>query len=67
MRYEEIQKELKKEMKPSRYKHTMGVVETAVKLAGIYGYDAEKARLTALLHDCAKGVPDDRSSFIYSS
>ncbi len=60
MKYEEIQKELKKEMKPSRYKHTMGVVETAEKLAGIYGYDTEKARLAALLHDCAKSVPDNQ-------
>lgn len=60
MKYEEIRKELKKELKPSRYKHTMGVVATAGKLAAIYGYDVEKARLAALLHDCAKSVPDEQ-------
>lgn len=60
MKYDEIQKILKKDMKPSRYKHTMGVVETAGKLAAIYGYDVNKAQLAALLHDCAKGIPDDQ-------
>lgn len=60
MKFEEIQKKLKKELKPSRYKHTMGVVETAGKLAEIHGYDVEKARLAALLHDCAKGIPDEQ-------
>lgn len=60
MKYKEIQKELKKKMKPSRYKHTLGVVETAEHLAGIYGYDVEKARLTALLHDCAKHIGDEQ-------
>lgn len=60
MKFEEIQKKLKKELKPSRYKHTMGVVETAGKLAEIHGYDVGKARLAALLHDCAKGIPDEQ-------
>ena len=60
MKYDEIYKALKKDMKPSRYKHTMGVVETAGKLAEIYGYDVKKAKLAALLHDCAKGIPDDQ-------
>ncbi|HCC07961.1 MAG TPA: phosphodiesterase [Clostridiales bacterium] len=37
-----------------RFTHTLGVVETAEKLAKIYGVDVEKARIAALLHDCAK-------------
>ena len=60
MKFEEIQKKLKKELKPSRYKHTMGVVETAGKLAEIHSYDVGKARLAALLHDCAKEIPDEQ-------
>lgn len=39
----------------NRYRHTMGVVRTAVSLAARYGADAKKARLAALLHDCARG------------
>jgi len=54
MKYKDIQKELKKQLKPSRYGHTLGVVETALDLAEIYGCDANKARYAALLHDCAK-------------
>ncbi len=39
----------------SRYRHTMGVVRTAIALAARYGADEKKARLAALLHDCARG------------
>lgn len=59
MKFEKIQKELKKSLKPSRYRHTLGVMETAGALAEIYGYDSAKARLAGLLHDCAKGIPDE--------
>lgn len=38
----------------NRYLHTMGTVLTAVELAGQFGADGEKARLAAILHDCAK-------------
>ena len=39
-----------------RYRHVLGVVETAVRLAKHYGYDPARAELAALLHDCAKGM-----------
>lgn len=42
-----------------RYKHSIGVKETAVKLAEKYGADVNKAALAGLLHDCAKGMADD--------
>ncbi len=58
MNYEEILQDLSNTLKSSRFAHTLGVVDTAVKLAGIYEYDVEKARLAALLHDCAKYMPD---------
>lgn len=37
-----------------RYEHSLRVVDTAVKLARIYGGEIEKAKTAALLHDCAK-------------
>lgn len=37
-----------------RYRHSINVSDTAGKLAEHYGYDAEKARLAGLVHDCAR-------------
>jgi len=51
-----IQKTLRETLKESRYRHTMGVVRTAIDLACRYGEDPQKARLAALLHDCGRGV-----------
>lgn len=45
---------LKSSISESRYLHTLGVVETAVRLSVLHGADTEKARVCALLHDCAK-------------
>ncbi|WP_027338629.1 bis(5'-nucleosyl)-tetraphosphatase (symmetrical) YqeK [Halonatronum saccharophilum] len=42
-----------------RLKHTLGVRDTAIKLAKIHSVDQEKARWAALLHDCAKGIPNN--------
>ena len=55
---------LKTHLSPRRLLHTMGVAETAVKLAAHYGVDVKKARKTALLHDCAKEMTvDERAAF----
>lgn len=43
-----------KQMNDYRYKHTLGVVETAKDLAVIHGVDECKATLAALFHDLAK-------------
>lgn len=51
---EEIHCLLKEDLTHKRWKHTIGVVDTAVKLARKWGCDVEKARFAALLHDCAK-------------
>ncbi len=40
-----------------RYAHTLGVADTAVRLAPKCGVDVHRARLAALLHDCAKSMP----------
>ena len=50
----EISKKLRQVIRPSRYRHTLGVTDTAVLLAACYGVDTEKARLAGLLHDCGK-------------
>lgn len=42
-----------------RFRHTLGVVETAIKLATRFGADREKAELAAILHDCAKYWPEE--------
>lgn len=57
----EIIKTLRKELKPSRFNHTIGVMETAVKLAEHYNCDWEKAKIAGLLHDCAKCLPPEES------
>ena len=60
----EIIEELKKRLKPTRFQHTLGVAETAVKLAEKYGADKDKAYLAGLLHDCAKNI-DFETSLAY--
>ncbi len=56
---EEIHQQLKESLKHKRFIHTMGVVDTATKLALKWGCSLESARLAALLHDCAKYVDED--------
>ena len=48
------QEKLRAALNEERYAHTMGTVRAAVLLAQRYGAEGEKARLAALLHDCAK-------------
>ena len=56
---EEICAALKATLKPGRYIHTLGVAETALRLAPRYGVDPARAELAGLLHDCAKYMPID--------
>ncbi|MCD7778287.1 MAG: nicotinate-nucleotide adenylyltransferase [Clostridiales bacterium] len=56
-----FKKKLKKELKPGRYIHTLGVAEEAVKLAEIFGEDKHKAYTAGLLHDCAKNFDTKRT------
>lgn len=50
----EIEKKLRKRLKPERYEHTMGVMYTAASLAMRYDTDVEQAMYAGLLHDCGK-------------
>lgn len=51
-----IEKQLKKELDKSRYRHTLGVMYTASCLAMRYGGNMDQAFLAGLLHDCAKCI-----------
>ena len=55
-----IYRRLHAELKPQRMEHTAYVTETAISLAERFGVDPKKARLAALLHDCAKHLPDEQ-------
>ncbi len=54
-----MQDKLRAELKPSRYKHSVGTMRCAIELAARFGYDTKKARVAGLLHDCAK-LPNER-------
>lgn len=53
---EALQEKLKTMLTPERYKHSLGVMETAEEMARRFGVDETKARLAGLLHDCAKDI-----------
>ncbi|MDE3839685.1 phosphohydrolase [Bacillus methanolicus] len=50
---------VKEQLTEHRYRHTLGVVETALALAEQYGADKNKAELAAAFHDYAKFRPID--------
>lgn len=56
MKEAELLARLEKRLSPARFEHSLGVRDTAMKLAIEYGAEVEKARLAGLLHDCAKNI-----------
>lgn len=54
-----MERKLQSALSLEKYIHTMGTAQTAVKLAQKYGVDEHKAKIAALLHDCAKNYPND--------
>lgn len=60
MNLESLREATRKQMPDKRWKHTLGVVETAIKLAKRFGGNPDKAELAALLHDYSKAWPIDR-------
>lgn len=60
--YKARSEELAQRVRPKRFKHSMGVSDTAVRLAKRYGFSDEfqrKARLAGILHDWDKGYDDE--------
>ncbi len=60
MDLEAMEEKLKGMLTEKRYRHSIGVMETAVEMAKIFGVDVEKARLAGLLHDCAKDIDKNK-------
>ncbi|MBP0723753.1 bis(5'-nucleosyl)-tetraphosphatase (symmetrical) YqeK [Bacillus sp. RG28] len=57
MNREDALKAVQSKLTNQRYTHTIGVMETAIKLAKQYGADEKKAELAAIFHDVAKCMP----------
>jgi len=55
---------LENRLTPKRFKHTLGVVIEAEKLAKHYGANVNKARWAALLHDCTKEYGADKKRML---
>lgn len=60
MNLEEMIAKVKEQMPAKRWNHTLGVMETAEKLALLYGADVNKAVIAATLHDMCKHWPIDQ-------
>lgn len=56
----EIKSYLKENLKEDRYIHTLGVADTAKKLAKLNGVSEEKAEIAGLAHDVAKNLSKDK-------
>ena len=57
MTIQQMREKLKTLLSDHRYTHSLGVEETAIKMAEVFGVDKEKTQIAALLHDCAKQIP----------
>lgn len=54
-----MKEKVKNHLKPSRYKHTLGVMAFAIKLSKVHHISVEKAQIAALLHDYCKYETDE--------
>lgn len=52
----DFEEKLKTMLSPERFAHSLGVRDTAVRLAKLYGADEKKAEIAGLLHDNAKNM-----------
>lgn len=58
--YKNIEEKLKEMLPERRLKHSINVSQCAIKLSEIYDCDVEKAKLSGLIHDCAKYFSDEQ-------
>ena len=56
----EIEKKLRKKLSEKRFRHTLGVANTAANMAMVHGEDVSRAYLAGLLHDNAKCIESDK-------
>ena len=59
----EIRSYIEKNFSEKRKIHTDGVLETALKLAEIYGENPKKAEIAALFHDMYRGVSENSLNY----
>ncbi|WP_270263854.1 bis(5'-nucleosyl)-tetraphosphatase (symmetrical) YqeK [Enterococcus lactis] len=59
-----LMQKIQMRMSEQRFKHVLGVEETAVALAKKYGASPEKASIAALTHDYAKERPDEEFKMV---
>ena len=59
MTIDEMRRELQRRLNKKRFAHSIGVANTAVKLAKRFGVDETKAYVAGLLHDCAREFEND--------
>ena len=61
MKNQELERLIEERLSESRFRHSLGVRDEAVKLAKIYGCDVEKAETAALLHDFCRNMSREES------
>jgi predicted HD superfamily hydrolase involved in NAD metabolism len=59
-KYQEIFRDVEGILSPKRFRHSLGVVEIAIALAHQYDVDIDKAYLSALLHDIARELNQEK-------
>ena len=59
MTVDEMRRTLMSRLKKQRFAHSIGVADTAVRLAERFGVDREKTYIAGLLHDCAREFEND--------
>jgi len=59
MEFTVLQEKLQQALSTKRFSHSVGVQQTAMKLAARFGADTQKAGIAGLLHDCAREMPND--------
>lgn len=57
LRTDTILEKLRSNLSEKRFIHSLGVMDTAGKLAERFGADIKKSKLAGLVHDCAKDIP----------
>ena len=57
----DLKREIRKVLNKERYIHSLGVSNTAVKMAKIYNINTSKAYIAGLLHDCAKNLSKSKA------
>lgn len=62
MELEEIIEDVRKNLSPKRFAHSMGVMERIEELANIYGVDVQKAKKVGIAHDIAKELSEKEVS-----